>query len=151
MPKQSPLRLIKRCLLNEQRDNWDYDVPATRGFYVLYQKKKDKFNVKYIGVGGIGKEQKTGIYGRLKKHAKTKKDWDYYSIFEVHDNITSAEIRELEILFLTIFSQDQNVQLLNKQKKSNDIKKLSNIKLWSDAPKNKIKKVLNAKRRNIKD
>ena len=132
MPKQSELRLIKRCRLYEKRGTWKFDLPVTRGFYVLYKKENDAYKVKYIGVGGIGKVQKTGIFGRLKNHDKNKKDWDYYSFFEVHDNITAEEIRELEILPLTIFRHDQNVQLLNKQLKAKEIKRLSNNNMWLD-------------------
>ena len=111
---------------------WKYDKHITRGFYVLYQKDGDNFNVKYIGVGGIGKNENSGIFGRLKVHDKTKKDWDYYSFFEVHDNITREEIRELEILLLTIFRKDKNVSLVNKQLKAKKISRLSNNKMWTD-------------------
>jgi hypothetical protein len=37
--------------------------------------------------------------------------WTHYSIFEVHDNVTGDEIRELEGLLLRIFRHDPRIEL----------------------------------------
>jgi hypothetical protein len=133
MPQQSLLRIFKRCRLYvdpTEGVGWEEAVRVTRGVYVLYQKKGKNYNVKYIGIGGSGNVQKTGVFARLKQHQKYKSDWTHYSIFEVHDNITGEEIRELEGLFLMIFRNDENVQLVNKQKKMNKFLELSEDSLW---------------------
>jgi hypothetical protein len=120
MPKQTPLRLIKRCRLYVPRGEWKIP-PVTRGIYVLYQKKprrvKEKtYEVFYIGVGGVSKNAKSGVGARIKHHDKTKKDgWTHYSFFEVHDNVSGEEILELEGLFLRIFRHDPRVRLDNVQ------------------------------------
>ena len=128
MPKQAPLRIIKRCRLYLPRGQWK--IPhVTRGIYVLYQKKagrgKEKtYEVFYIGVGGVSKNAKSGVGGRIKNHHKTKKGrWTHYSFFEVHDNGSREEILELEGLFLRIFRHDSRVQLDNVQ--------LGSKTLWS--------------------
>ena len=84
MPRQAPLRLLKRCRLYLPRGEWK--IPhITRGIYVLYQKKprrcKEKvYEVFYIGVGGVSKNAKSGVGARIRSHDKTKKDgWTHYS------------------------------------------------------------------------
>jgi hypothetical protein len=128
MPKQAPLRLIKRCRLYLPRGQWK--IPrVTRGIYVLYQQKprrgKEKtYEVFYIGVAGVSKSGKSGIGGRIKSHHKTKKTgWTHYSFFEVHDNVSREEILELEGLFLRVFRHDPRVKLDNVQ--------LGSATLWS--------------------
>lgn len=98
--------------------------------YVLYKKDEENYNVKYIGVGGISEDAKSGIFASLKNHEKNKEDWTHYSLFEVHDNISNDEIRELESLFLTIFKNDRNIEITNTQKSSYILKKLSKDKMW---------------------
>jgi hypothetical protein len=128
MPKQAPLRLIKRCRLYLRRGDWK--VPhITRGVYVLYKKKPGKekiYEVFYIGVAGVSKDARSGISARIKNHHKTKKDgWTHYSFFEVHDNVSREEILELEGLFLRVFRHDPRVKLDNKQLGSAILWKLS--------------------------
>ena len=119
MPKQAPLRLIKRCRLYLRRGEWK--IPrVTRGMYVLYKKKprqgkKKTYEVFYIGVGGVAKKAKSGVEARIKSHDKTKEGWTHYSFFEVHDNVSHKEILELEGLFLRVFRHDPRVKLDNKQ------------------------------------
>src|SRR5271168_1421288 len=116
MPKQAPLRLIKRCRIYVPRGQWTIP-PVTRGIYVLYQKKsrrgkKETYEVFYIGVAGVSKNATSGIGGRIKDHDKTKKEgWTHYSFFEVHDNVSGEDILELEGLFLRIFRHDPRVKL----------------------------------------
>ena len=117
MPRQAPLRLIKRCRLYVPRGEWKIP-PVTRGMYVLYNKKprrKKTFEVFYIGVGGVSKKAKSGVEARIKSHDKTKEGWTHYSFFEVHDNVSRGEILELEGLFLRVFRHDPRVNLDNKQ------------------------------------
>lgn len=130
MPKQAPLRLIKRCRLYVSRGEWKIHH-VTRGVYVLYKKKprrrKEKiYEVFYIGVGGVAKNARSGIRARIRNHHKTKKDgWTHYSFFEVHDNVSREEILELEGLFLRIFRHDPRVKLDNVQLGSTILRRLS--------------------------
>lgn len=136
MPKQAPLRLIKRCRLYVPRD--EREIPhVTRGIYVLYQKKprpsKEKtYEVFYIGVGGVAKNATSGIGGRIKNHDKKKVGWTHYSFFEVHDNISREEILELEALFLRIFRHDRRVKLDNVQLGSTVLRSLSKESAFRD-------------------
>lgn len=129
MPKQAPLRLIKRCRLYVPRGEWK--IPhVTRGIYVLYQKKirprKEKaYEVFYIGVGGVAKNAKSGVGGRIKAHGKKKVGWTHYSFFEVHDNVSREEILELEALFLRVFRHDRRIKLDNVQLGSKIFRNLS--------------------------
>jgi hypothetical protein len=85
----------------------------TRGIYVLLKKitGRDKFDVVYIGrtAGNVG-----DIYGRLEDHSKRKhRKWNHFTLFEVHDNITKAEIQELEGLILCIYRKDSRANRHN--------------------------------------
>ena len=115
MPKQSLFRFIKLWKRYELRENRN-DVPlSTRGVYVLYAKRNGLMKVVYIGVAGLGKTGGGGIRSRLRTHNRRIKDWTHYSYFEVHDNITREEIREIESLLLCIFRHDSRIKLANKQ------------------------------------
>ena len=110
----STCRFIKRVaefVPASQRKN----VPDnTRGIYALIRSNGRKhFDVVYVGMSA-GKTN--GIYARLDRHRKNKeKDWDYFTIFEVHDNITNQEIRELEGLFRHMYRKDSRANKHNKQ------------------------------------
>jgi hypothetical protein len=84
----------------------------------LLLKDKDKFDVVYIGMSG--RSTISGIWARLNRHSKSKhKKWTHFTLFEVHDNITNAEIKELEGLILCVYRKDSrankhNVQLCYK-------------------------------------
>jgi hypothetical protein len=131
MPKQAPLRIIKRCRLYLPRGQWNKIPHVTRGIYVLYKKKplggnQKTYEVFYIGAAGVSKNGKSGIRGRIKNHHKTKKTgWTHYSFFEVHDNVSREEILELESLFLRIFRHDPRVKLDNVQLGSTTLRNLS--------------------------
>ena len=102
-------------------------LPNTRGLYVLYSKHgPSKFKVYYIGVAGLGRSGGGGIRARLKSHHQRKPDWTHFSVFEVHDNISREEIRELESLLLGIFRDDSRIQLDNQQVGS---RRLSSVKV----------------------
>jgi hypothetical protein len=101
---------------------------------VLYRKPKrtsNRYDVCYIGVAGISATGGGGIRARLKSHdANNKGDWTHYSLFEVHDNITRDEIRELETLLLGIFRHDPRIQLSNKVKGSLKFRNLRRAVHW---------------------
>ena len=133
MPNQSLLRLIKRWKRYELRVNWRRIPPNTRGVYVLYKNKRsDEYEVVYIGVAGLGKTGGGGVRGRLKSHNARIKDWSHFSLFEVHDNVTRDEIRELEALLLGIFRHDLRIELTNKQKGSTKLYQLRHLSHWAD-------------------
>ena len=73
----------------------------------------DKYDVVYIGMAPSG-----GIRSRLRKHKKSEtKIWSHFSVFEVWDNISEAEVGELEGLFREIYRKDKTANRFNKQKK----------------------------------
>jgi hypothetical protein len=108
----------------------------TRGFYVLYDNVRPKTgrvkqaDVTYIGISGLGKW--SGIRSRLRRHNQRKADWTHFSFFEVHDNISGDEIRELEALLLQIFQHDSRVGLSNVQTGSSKFRQARKRALWSD-------------------
>jgi hypothetical protein len=123
--------------LYERRGDFRVIPPITRGVCVLYRQRvpngragKPIYEVAYIGVAGVAKEATTGVGGRLKNHAKNKAGWTHCSIFEVHDNVTGEEIRELEGLLLRIFQHDPRVELSNKQLAGKVFKKLAGKDVW---------------------
>jgi hypothetical protein len=115
MPQQSPLRLIKRWRQYAKRDTVTKVPPITRGVYILYRQTAADFGVYYIGIGGLKLDTTSAVASRLRSHAKHKEDWSHYSVFEVHDNVTHDEIRELEALLLGIFRHDSRIKLSNTQ------------------------------------
>jgi len=134
MPKQSFLRLIKRWKRYEPRKNRTRVLKDTRGVYVLYNNRSaDNHEVVYIGVAGLGKTGGGGIRSRLRTHNRRIKRWSHYSFFEVHDNVTSEEIRELEALLLGIFRDDPRIDLANKQKGSKKLRLLRKVSHWIEA------------------
>lgn len=129
---QSPLRLIRRCA--EYLDEaMVFDLPPDlRGMYVLYKKRRDKFDVVYVGMAARG-----GIRGRLKLHRRTKRgQWTHFSVFEVWDNIRDEEIRELEGLFRHIYKRDSRASRLNVARGFKALGKLRNNHLpaWHAPP-----------------
>src|SRR5450432_1083672 len=97
MPRQSTLRLIKRWMRYQPKDSWSLVPKNTRGIYALYHNSsRDQYKAVYIGVAGLGRTGGGGVRGRLKSHVSRIKKWTHYSVFEVHDNVTREEIREVE-------------------------------------------------------
>lgn len=133
MPNQSLLRLIKRWKRYEPRERWRQVPLKTRGVYVLYNRVEDAhFAVVYIGVAGLGRTGGGGARGRLQRHDRSQRDWTHFSLFEVHDNITRDEIRELEALLLGIFRHDPRIGLTNKQKGSKKLYRLRHLSHWAE-------------------
>ena len=90
----------------------------------------DRYEVCYIGVAGLGVTGGGGIRSRLKSHKAKQSDWMHYSLFEVHDNVTREEIRELEALLLGIFRHDMRIELSNKFKGSLKFRELRRAIHW---------------------
>jgi hypothetical protein len=134
MPQQAPLRLVKRWQRYRPRSQWSTVPRDTRGFYVLYGNVRPKTgrvkhaDATYIGISGLGKG--SGIRSRLRRHNQRKRGWTHFSFFEVHDNITGDEIRELEALLLQIFQHDSRVGLSNLQTGSRKFSALRRNKQW---------------------
>ena len=103
----------------------------TRGLYVLYRKRGvHGYEACYIGVAGLGATGGGGIRARLKSHNAKKTGWTHYSLFEVHDNVTRDEIKELEALLLGIFRHDARIELSNKVRGSLKLYELRKAKHW---------------------
>jgi hypothetical protein len=106
------MRLIKSAL--EYRSIAEIKkVPnGVRGIYCLYKKRGKSYGLVYVGMSGVNGR----VAARLRKHQKSlNKDWSHFSYYEVWDNITDAEIAELEGLFLQLSRFDKNTNLQNSQ------------------------------------
>jgi hypothetical protein len=129
----SELKLIKRCAEFRPRDDINLIPHNTRGIYVLLAKKsKSRHDVIYIGMAaGI----KAGVRGRLRSHSKSEtkgKLWTHFSVFEAWDNITEAEVSELEGLFRHIYRKDSRANRINKQRSYRKLKKvrINRLEKW---------------------
>ena len=91
------------------------EIPArVRGIYVLYQQNGKEMNVTYVG---MARGEKSGAKGRLWKHETSKADsWTHCSVYEVWDNITAAQIMELEGFVRHLYRKDGSANKLNVQK-----------------------------------
>lgn len=129
----SELRLIKRCAEFRPRDEVNLVPLNTRGIYVLLgEKQGGKFEVVYVGMAG---GQNAGARGRMMSHSRSKtkgKLWTHFSLFEVWDNITQAEVAELEGLFRHIYRKDSRANRINKQRSFKKLKKVkfNKLKNW---------------------
>jgi hypothetical protein len=113
----SELRLIKNALEYLPKSEIKKVPKKTRGIYVLYHQRRPmigqrkRFDVVYVGMA------RRGIAGRLQTHIKSKGDmFTHFSFFEVWNNISDAEIVELEGLFRHLYRFDANANKLNKAK-----------------------------------
>jgi hypothetical protein len=127
----SVCRFIKQVAEFLPRSDAD-DVPDnTRGIYALLMKRVRKnFDVVYIGCSAA---KVSGIHSRLKSHSRSKRlRWTHFSVFEVHDNITREEVRELEGMFLHIYRKDTVANKLNRQLRFRNFTKIrrSHFKKW---------------------
>lgn len=134
----SELKFIKRFAEFRSRAEITEVPPNTRGIYALLKNRPqlNLFDVVYVGMAGGGK---AGIKGRLRAHSRSKAQsslWTHFSIFEVWDNITENEVKELEGLFRQIYRKDKRANKLNKQKQFNKLKRVrtNNISIWKMKP-----------------
>lgn len=129
MAKQSLLRIIKRWRRYMPRADWAKIPRDIRGLYVLYKSTgPKKYDVKYIGVSGLGERGR--LKNRLRRHNKRIQQWTHFSFFEIHDNVTSDELRELETLLRTVFRHDTRIGLENIQLGSRKMNKLRTRRIW---------------------
>ena len=128
-------KFIKRIAEFQKKEVREHVPDNTRGIYVLLNQEpkdrpKNKYEVVYIGMSG--RSNKSGIYARLDDHDKSKKEWTHFSLFEVHDNITNTEIKELEALILCIYRRDPRVNKQNKQLRHRPFHQISeDIPKWN--------------------
>jgi hypothetical protein len=122
---------IKRIAEFRPKTEIDHVPPNTRGIYALLKKSgKDQFDVVYIGLSA---GERAGMTSRLRSHRRKKgAKWTHFTIFEVHDNITRAQIRELEGLIRHIYRKDALANRLNKQLRHKPFLKIrkNNLKKW---------------------
>lgn len=109
-------------------------VPSnTRGIYALLaERPSGKYDVIYVGMAATGQ---ASARGRLRRHANSKRKgnlWTHFSLFEVWDNITQAEVSELEGILRHIYRKDSRANQINKQKRYGKFKKVRNddLKEW---------------------
>ena len=113
-PLKSHMHLIKSALEYRSTDELSELPTDLRGIYALYQKKGKPYELVYIGMSGKGKNGK--IRKRLFSHKRDRtKQWSHFSYYEVWDNITDIEIRELEGLFRQLYRFDTRSNALNVQ------------------------------------
>ena len=96
----SEMKLIKNALEYVEQSEIRQVPKYTRGIYVLYTRRgrrsaeRHHYDVVYVG---MARGQRSGIAGRLRAHRQRKGAlWTHFSAFEVWDNISEEEVRELE-------------------------------------------------------
>ena len=112
---ETELTLFKRCVEFQPLSEIKNIPPRTRGIYALlrWRPRTKQFDVVYVGMA------RTGVGGRLRRHAqsKSKRDlWTHFSVFEVFDNVRGEEIQELEGLLRHIYRRDSRANRLNAQR-----------------------------------
>ena len=129
----SELRLIKHCVEFYDAKEIRRIPHNTRGIYVLYKRQKTgRYDVVYIG---MARGLRSGAHSRLNAHRRSKKKkdkWTHFSLFEVWDNITEAEVAELEGLFRHIYRKDTRANPLNIQKGFSKLQKIARKKKLED-------------------
>jgi hypothetical protein len=126
--RASPLNLIKRCAEYLRKEDADSVRRGTRGLYILYnyRPRRKSYEVVYVGLS------KTGVRSRLRAHCKSerKRDlWTHFSVFEVWDNISDAQVAELEGLFRHIYRKDARANRLCVQRRFNRLGQVRQDKL----------------------
>jgi hypothetical protein len=130
----SELRLIKRFDELCEKDAI-HDIPAlTRGIYALLNETpQGVFEVVYIGMAARGVN--SGIRGRILSHKKSERKgklWTHFSVYEVWDNITEAEIKELEGLLRHVYRLDMRANPINTQRKFEKLRRVKKrLKNWT--------------------
>lgn len=132
----SKLRFFKRCAEFLERDKIK-DIPRnTRGIYSLMIKNKDIYETVYIGMAS---GPKAGMRGRILSHSKSKRKnanknttWTHFSIYEVFENISIQEIKELEGLLRHLYRKSDISNPLNMHRRFVGFTKIknNNLKNW---------------------
>jgi len=127
MPK-AVCKFIKRVAEFQLSTESDEIPDNTRGIYVLLRKvARNEFDVVYVGMTGAG------MWSRIKSHRKNKRlKWTHFTVFEVHDNITDSEIKEIEGLIRHIYRKDSRANRLNIQLRHRPFLKVqqNNFQKW---------------------
>ncbi len=92
------------------------------------QAEPKEFEVVYIGMAA---GPNAGMRGRVSSHHRrfSKKTWTHFSVYEVWDNISVAEVAELEGLLRHIFRRDPAALGENRQRGFRKLRKVRNNKL----------------------
>jgi hypothetical protein len=128
--------LIKRCSKRAPYNKETVElIPLhSRGIYVLLKQDGRYFNVYYLGMSsGQG-----GMRNRLLKHlhSKRKSKCTHFEVFEVHENISEREVKELEGFLRHIFRGDAQANSLGKQRAFQKLKSSAvrfPLKDWSES------------------
>jgi hypothetical protein len=135
MSSGNALFLVKRIAEFQTQEKWKDIRPRTRGIYVLYQQVPDQlpavYRVVYVGMAG---GPKSGMRGRLRKHAQSAKKhnkWSHFTILEVHDNIPESVVAELEGIIRHIYRSDRSTHILSKQWKFLRLNRVSEDLPWN--------------------
>jgi hypothetical protein len=111
---KSDMRFIKSALEYRTIDEVSLIPKYLRGIYALYQLDDNILDLVYIGMSG--KEQNGRIRSRLQQHTRGKSEsWTHFSYYEVWDNVTELEIKELEGLFRQLYRFSVTSNSLNRQ------------------------------------
>ena len=125
--RRSMPNLIQYCIERVPQEEVELipAAPKLRGIYALLSKKRNNdYGVVYIGIST------SNIRERLRSHKgdKKKKGWTHFSIYKTWPNISNEQIKELEGLFLHIYSKDSRAQAFNELRSS---RLLRNVKIRS--------------------
>lgn len=111
---KSSMRLIKGALEYRRLEELPSVPKGVRGIYALYMRRGKFYDMVYIGMSGKGPNGR--IRNRLIQHSKNKVNvWTHFSYYEVWDNISDTEIKELEGIFRQLYRFDGRANHLNKQ------------------------------------
>lgn len=111
---KSSMRFIKSALEYRHIDEVSVVPRGVRGIYALYRKRGKTYDLVYVGMSG--RDANGRIKSRLTRHKRNKvNSWTHFSYYEVWDNITELEIRELEGLFRQLYRFSVNSNSLNRQ------------------------------------
>ena len=121
----SPLRLLKRREEFIPVANVDALPRGMRGIYVLYlyRPRIERYDVVYVGMAAKG-----GIRPRLRSHRRKKEGlWTHCSVFEVWENISVAEVAELEGILRHLYRRDSHASRLSVQRTFSKMQRLPTI------------------------
>ena len=111
---KSEMRFIKSALEYRPIEDIDIIPKGLRGIYALYMKDGRNYELVYIGMSG--REANGRIRNRIYQHKRKKvAEWTHFSYYEVWDNVTEIEIRELEGLFRQLYRFSSSANSLNRQ------------------------------------
>lgn len=125
---ETELKLFRRCVEFQPRDDINRVPPGIRGIYALlhWRPRSRRYDVVYVGMA------RQGVRGRLRAHARSasKRDlWTHFSVFEVFDNVRGEEIEELEGLLRHIYRLDSLANRLNEQRAFTKLRRVRSKRL----------------------